>query len=280
MKKKIISLFLAAVMACSVCACGGNAGAKYEKYDTLLGYLESENYEQAYRELERIEKRGQTAKDTENAETKEENPDEAAIDVAKLKRDEDGNLHISEKQFAACLEKIVLTADNWSQYFGDYQYTDHREEVNSFGEVENEYDYTYYVFGLKPEYMGAVKGVAFKFTGGKYMSEEIAWNNDTQEATPGYVEILPGADHFKIYDRNGNQLEGEWNLNNFGYNEPIKDSLVADLGDSVWTHNIYYTDYECTAVTGEIILVHLPEELLQEIEGDEYLCVDMQGGGG
>ena len=52
MKKKTVSLLLAAVVCVSLCACGSGE-AESGRYDTLIGHIEANDYASAYAELNR-----------------------------------------------------------------------------------------------------------------------------------------------------------------------------------------------------------------------------------
>lgn len=171
-------------------ACGSSDESKeedkYEKYEVLLSYLEKENYEQAYKELERIEERNTAAKENAEAEAKDEkdkqdedDEDPSVIDFAKVERDEEGYVKLTEAQFKGLFEVVEITTENWSEYFEDYEYTEHNEDVNSFGEVEREWDTVHHVFGLKQGIYANLKDIAFKFAGRKVVSDYVAWDSET-----------------------------------------------------------------------------------------------------
>ncbi len=114
--KRILALILAAVMCLYLTACGDEPTlsakderklAKYEKYETLIEYLEDKDYNSALAEIDRL---SQTADDS----------------------DEDENASDSDSSQTA--EPIQLTLENWKDYFelrvfAEYNY-------NQFGDVE------------------------------------------------------------------------------------------------------------------------------------------------
>lgn len=265
--KKMLALLLAAVMVCSVSACGSSEeSSKCEKYDMLLKYLEDENYEQAAKELGRIEERNEAAKEADRDDKDKDKQDDeelSVIDFDKVERNSDGCVKLTKEQFAGLFEKVEITANNWKEYFGDYEFTQHGEELNSFGEVEREWEYTHYVFGLKQDYYADLSGVAFKFAGKKVITDYM-YNLETYETTEGYWEFLPNEEIAYGYDVNGNRvnettiIDGGW-----GYDK-VQESYVADLGNCRYIEGSYYTDYECLAVTGQMLLFHMPEEFKED----------------
>ena len=64
---------MALVLCLSLCACGGNNEEleKYQKYETLINYLEAEDFENAYYELIKI---SQGAQSQENSEEEKKEP--------------------------------------------------------------------------------------------------------------------------------------------------------------------------------------------------------------
>lgn len=122
--KKVMTLFLAVVMACSVCACGA----------------ETENG--AENDAIRVE----------------QNYSEPGLMMATV----DYAIFATQKEMKNHLKRVTLTKDNWQEYFGDYEYTEHIVNKNSFGEIEEEYDVVHKGFGGGK--VIALKDVAFKFS--------------------------------------------------------------------------------------------------------------------
>lgn len=116
--KKLLSLLLALVLCLSLCACGGSAELeKYQKYETLINYLEAEEYENAYYELLRLSQGAQGTQGTEQ----------------------------EEKE----LVTVDITLDNWQEYFEIRPY----EECfyNDFGDLTGQNNG--YAFYLKSEHL-------------------------------------------------------------------------------------------------------------------------------
>ena len=109
--KKLFVLFCTVTMCLSLVACGNKSELeKYKKYETLIYYMEAEDYKAAYEELIRISR---ADGNTENA---KENANE-------------------DKK-----EKIVeITMDNWQEYFEKRDV--YRVEYNEFDEIEEIYFY-------------------------------------------------------------------------------------------------------------------------------------------
>lgn len=131
--KKIIVLLLVVVMCFSLVACGGNSEemTKYEKYDTLINYLEAEDYESALEEMIKLSQQ--------SSDNKEDNGN------ANNDNDVDSTQTVTT-------ETIELTVDNWKDFFELQVKPEYR--LNAFGEVETVVLSQYLVF--KEEYAGRV----------------------------------------------------------------------------------------------------------------------------
>ena len=90
MKKNILVFLLAAVL-CLVCvACNDSNDNKYAKYDTLIQYLESGEYEQAQKELDKLTGQ-QSNGDTTDEGTVDENAQEKAAILGEWKSPAEGS---------------------------------------------------------------------------------------------------------------------------------------------------------------------------------------------
>ena len=134
--KKLLALFLTVAMCFSLAACENNSELeKYKKYETLINYLEAEDYESAFDELIKI---SQT--NSENNET-QENSNNA---------EENNSDHNSSQTVTS--ETVELTLDNWKDFFELQVKPEYR--LNAFGEVDTVVLSQLLVF--KEEYAGHV----------------------------------------------------------------------------------------------------------------------------
>ena len=139
----------------------------------------------------------------------------------------DGNtfdyvLYISTNEFKKHLKKVTLTKENWKEYFGDCEFTEHFVVRNAFGEIEEEYDNVYNGFG--GEKIVALNNVAFKFSSMKRVNSD------------GVTEIIypEGKDYFVV------------EMPRSFYDWRIEDP---------WSNGLQpYEDSECIDVIGEIIV--------------------------
>ncbi|MBR5437321.1 MAG: hypothetical protein IKV21_00240 [Clostridia bacterium] len=141
---------------------------------------------------------------------------------AELVVDENGYADFTEEQLVQYIEKVELTADNWSLYFEDYCREKVTEKVNSFGEVSYSTSNTC-GFGLKENVLASTHKVAFKFTG-----FDLCHNLNSPQ---------PDENGIYLVDL-GDQAYGP----------------IVRLGR-------HYTAYDCVAVTGELYIYHFPEEV-------------------
>lgn len=127
--KKILALLLAAMLCVSLGAC---SNSKYQKYDTLIQYLEDENYDQAYLELVRLANGENDA--AENEEVK--------------------------------VRSVEITTDNWDDYFEFVQ--EESPDTNDFGEIERVFLDNYLKlkdgFELAPSREGSQTEVAVEYS--------------------------------------------------------------------------------------------------------------------
>lgn len=132
--KKYIALLLVAVMCLTLVACGNNEKMeKYKKYDTLIHYMEAEDYEGSVEEIMKI--------------SQESNHDSGAAD-------DNGNTENKDDGFSQNLksETIELTLDNWKDFFELRIVPEYM--LNAFDEVETLVLSQFLVF--KEEYSGRV----------------------------------------------------------------------------------------------------------------------------
>ncbi|MBQ8279297.1 MAG: hypothetical protein IJZ23_05600 [Roseburia sp.] len=131
MKKRILSLLLVAIMACSICACGGS---------------ETSN------------------NDVNN--DKQNNASEQTEEEIRIEEGEHGLVvYLSRKQLKESLTKVTITKENWKEYFADYYYIEHVVQRNDFGDIESEGDILHCGFGIKRDICAVHKKVSFKFDG-------------------------------------------------------------------------------------------------------------------
>lgn len=253
MKKKILALLLVSTMAFSIVACGSEPTKPSNDKNTEQGTNDSD-----------------VADDTES----QEEEIVGNITMNDLKKNSDGFYVVTEKQLASCLEKVTLTKENWNKYFGEYEET--IQEKNAFGDVEREY--TRRVFGLKPEFHAVAKGVAFKFAGVKVQTPFSYGDFDNYVSyEDGYVEFL--SDKINLYDKDGNFIAEDSKDNTWNYStSPVIASVGIDMTQEYYVaqfydeslrcrsdySNFFFSDYECLDIKGEIIILHLPDELFEE----------------
>lgn len=210
--RRYISLLLAAIMACSVCACGG-------------------------------------AGNTNNDKQQDANEQEAAIRIEDWT---DGVIvHLSRKQLKESLTKVTITKENWKEYFADNHYTKHVVNKNAFGDIESEYDTSRKVFGLKKDITFAVfEKVSFKFDGvtfswgDKYevikagSNKSITYDKDgkiiSEVEVPNreyYLCELPFNDHAIYEDHECLDVTGEIILVDFPFEEPYRGQFLIEFTD-------------------------------------------------
>lgn len=125
--KKLIALLLAAVICLSLVACGNSEEMeKYKKYETLINYLEAEDYESALEEMIKLSQHS-----SDNGE------------------DNDNDVDSTQTVTTGTIE---LTVDNWKNFFELQVVPEYR--LNAFGEVETVKLSQLLVF--KEEYAGRV----------------------------------------------------------------------------------------------------------------------------
>ena len=125
--KRIFALFLTAALCLSVVDCGGSELKKYQKYDTLIDYIEAGDYENALAEMIRLSNSGDASADNE------------------------------EKSEVA----VEITSENWQEYFELVE----REEIerNNFDEIEDMYKSAYLVLKDKYEISGYETNIAVEY---------------------------------------------------------------------------------------------------------------------
>ena len=198
MKKKVV-LILSTLMCISLCACGGSEPTS-----------NSEN-----KVVEQNDEKGEA---TENNSEVVENTE---IVFSELEKNGNDIYCISKAQAVANMEKVVLTTENWSQYFENHDVV----EKNQFGDVISERT----VFSMKEGYIGFTKdGVSLKFKETKYREYP-----DSDEKIE-YVEE-------SVRSFSGSELRYDI-------------SYILGVGENA----------ECIDAIGEMIVMKLPQELIDE----------------
>lgn len=59
-----------------------------------------------------------------------------------------------------------------------------------------------------------------------------------------------------------------------GWYEKVQESYVADLSSNRSLENSYYTEYECLAATGSLLVFHMPEEFKDDTGIKAYKVID------
>lgn len=197
--KKLFVLFCTVTMCLSLVACGNKSELeKYKKYETLIYYMEAEDYKAAYEELIRISR---ADGNTENA---KENANE-------------------DKK-----EKIVeITMDNWQEYFEKRDV--YRVEYNEFDEIEEIYFYG--ILALKDgiEIDSDKSDIAVEF-GCHFENWYVNFNKDTGEFA--YIERK---DDFTYYETKTEAFR-ERTYEQIGKEQTCYAVEYARLGDNyLWT---------------------------------------------
>lgn len=185
--KQILAVLLAAAFCVALGACGNN----YAKYDQLIGYLESGDYEAAQNEIERLESLREAEDDT------------ASTDTAKV-------------------TAVQITSDNWDDYFEIV-----REETpvkNDFGETERMYVDNYFKlkdgFTMAERREGSETSIALEYSYTKeYRFFEVnketgevtlGERNEEQEPRPETGMKTIGYDKTALVDSHTYSTEGGW----------------------------------------------------------------------
>lgn len=119
--KKILVMLLVASMSFSVVACGDNSEVeKYKKYETLIAYMEAEDYESALAEVVEMSNGSVSIDNTSDV--------EETTDM-----EETANTEAVTEEEEPEVEAIEITLDNWQEYFEIVE----RDKVikNAFDEI-------------------------------------------------------------------------------------------------------------------------------------------------
>lgn len=156
--KKWIALLLAAVLCLSLAACGnGSELEKYEKYETLINYMEAEDYESALAEMIRISGYADETEDNEP---------------------EDGEPEDTQPTEAEPVEQTIeITLDNWQEYFEINQYLSVSYVANAFGEPTGSSLELFTILEPKEAYSYHTVDVAMEYNV-DYRTSDILYNLD------------------------------------------------------------------------------------------------------
>lgn len=113
MKKRVLAVILTVVLAISMAAC---ANSRYAEYETLINYLEEDDYQAAYIELVRLadEYKKSNSDNADNSDNSGDNADNGDnTDGEENKEDEvhrdwEGALIISREEFLSYCEVVIL----------------------------------------------------------------------------------------------------------------------------------------------------------------------------
>ena len=155
---------------------------------------------------------------------------------------------ITEEQLAERLKKVVLTTENWNDYFDDYEYTEHQVERDDSGEVLDEYDVTYQGFGLKRDLSAVYNRLTFKFSGMTEVYED--GSRCVYEA---------GKDTAILYSEDG-IVKQEITCDNKEYYEAKIVSNGRKANEDFLSGVQLFAEHECVEVVGELMLYDLPIE--------------------
>lgn len=222
--KQAMSLILALILCLSLCACGNQE--KYKKYDTLIGYIEAGDAENATKEFWALLEQNKP-------ETTEPEITEPATTT------------------------VEITMDNWQEYFE--LVLSGGVDRNAFNEIE--YAYCRWKIALKKEYHERAQSadVAFGWLGGEYGKCMISYDlntglitySDYTEKDPGYVteERTCSFTYSNKYVTEGSNDFAVDLVNSYSLIQPleINDDVV------IWKDTIF-TSTEITRVQGSITL--------------------------
>lgn len=235
MKRKLLCLLLAVVMSVSICSCG-NANITNE-----------DNIEKTEQQSA-TENKGDEEKTIEQVSDTETEPFEMYVEY-----DENNNpicLHITEEQLRNSITKVKVTTENWRDYFEDYDYVEHIENLNAFGDIESEYDEFFYGFRGKAGVF-TDNPVAFKFDGCTELME-TCWFCSDPPLHSSKLYYHAGDKFSKIVCETGKEYTIDCEGEDYCYVEVSAGlSYVSCEGRN-------YTDYNCLDVIGEIYAVDLP----------------------
>ena len=137
MIKKSIALLLTAVLCLGLVGCSaGSEAEKYEKYETLIEYLEAGDYDSAIAEIDRL------------SESDEGEGSQGS--------DGQGDAGIGE-------QTIEITLDNWQEYFEFNEYLSVSYFTNAFDEATETNLGLYTILEPKEEYSDYVADVAIEY---------------------------------------------------------------------------------------------------------------------
>lgn len=190
---------MAAVLCFSLAACGNNSELeKYEKYETLIDYLEAEDYESALAEMVKISG----------------NADILENDEQENDEQEDGEQEDTQQSEAEPVEQMIeVTLDNWQDYFEIQTQMDLYR--NDFGEIDN--PRLSYRLKLKEE---------FANDSTTYCKVAFEYRRDMANVSTGYYEYDTQTDSLTIVkDENKEAKEPDYlvstgtvTLNDSGFN--------------------------------------------------------------
>ena len=248
--KKLLALLLAALMCLSLVACSNNSKLKkYEKYETLINYMEAEDYENALAEMIKLSGNADAQGDNEQEDSKQEDTQQG-----------------ESEQTAHTVE---ITLDNWQEYF------EFRPDVSVLKNSYNEITGMYVTLKFFPK-----EAIAENIT------VPDAWDDDrivfdvqyidpyacvysydlnTQKLTIGeYTEgsstysaddLLPSEDRSGTYD-SGNDagyfpMDGYWVIAS-----PLNKEMDCTIKDNtVESYGFAYSSIEITRIKGTITIL-------------------------
>lgn len=147
--KRFLALLLAAFMCFSLAACSNHSKLKkYEKYETLINYMEAEDYENALEEIIKLSGNADAQGDNEQEDSKQEDTQQGESEPI--------------------AHTVEITLDNWQDYFEINQYLSVSYNTNSFDEVTDTYLSLFTILELKEEY----SNVEMDWSEGDYIAVE------------------------------------------------------------------------------------------------------------
>lgn len=229
--KKLVMVVLAIILCLSLVACGGSDTSNPGKEDP-------------------------------KQENQQQNDDNAGEDTQGEERDEFGVLVLTKEEAQPYVTKVILTTDNWKDYFANQTEEYHLKITNEFGDVTIDRDFLYLWFGYSGVECDVVqmKDVAFKFA--RYIDYyENGDGGDGKEKYGCWDRIVneDGTAKLGRYPYGTEPQENDWD----DIDPPAEGYYLAKPVSKDENRKHYF---DCLGVTGEIYLLDLPDEMWTKLE--------------
>lgn len=191
-----------------------------------------------------------------------------------LETSEDGIVSVvfpNSRAFSRCISKVEITQENWSEYFEDYEYTEHIVKMNDFGDIEEEYDAVRIGFGLKRNILGCVDNVSFKFDGMTKYSSGNFRAEDRERVE--YKMFRANQSVCGVYSYVTDQLLAEEELEE----DEVKSHYLLEMKYHIKEDKIQFGEYNCIDAMGTLYIIDLPEGIYN---GETVNQIKWASGGG